>query len=58
MKVLAPGDLAVAGDISPDGREVLIKTYDTIVYWRLQPGEELAKLYRGKARSVPQHQSA
>lgn len=34
-----PFRLAVAGDIRPDGREVLIKTYDAVYFWA-RAGEE------------------
>lgn len=34
-----PFRLAVAGDVSPDGREVLIKTYDAVYLWE-RTGEE------------------
>ena len=34
--------MAVGGDVSPDGREVLVKTYDAIYLWQRRAGESLA----------------
>jgi hypothetical protein len=39
---LAGSALATAGDISPDGREVVIRTYDAAFLWRRAPGETIA----------------
>jgi len=36
-----PIDLATAGDVSPDGSEVLIKTKKKIYYWKVPTGENL-----------------
>lgn len=33
--------LIVAGDVSPDGNEVLLKAYNAIYYWKRKPGENL-----------------
>lgn len=42
LVALLPFTMAVAGDISPDGREILIKTYDAIYYWTRRPGQSIA----------------
>lgn len=36
-----PFRLAVGGDVSPDGREILIKTYDAVYLWERLPREPL-----------------
>ena len=38
-----PFRLAVGGDVSTDGREVLIKTYDAVYYWERRDGEPLSQ---------------
>ncbi|WKW12227.1 hypothetical protein Strain138_001509 [Pseudogemmatithrix spongiicola] len=38
-----PFRLAVGGDVSADGREVLVKTYDAVYYWERRAGESLAE---------------
>lgn len=35
--------LAVGGDVSADGRSVLVKTYDAVYYWERREGETLAE---------------
>lgn len=37
-----PFRMIVAGDISADGMEVLLKTYNEVLYWKRQPNEPLA----------------
>ncbi len=37
-----PIDLATAGNVSPDGSEVLIKTKSKIYYWKVPEGQSLA----------------
>lgn len=39
----------VAGDISPDGREILLKTYDNIYYWRRLAGQSVADALQAPA---------
>ena len=42
-----PMTSVVAGDVSPDGTEILAKTYDVVYYWRRQGDEPLsATLFR------------
>jgi len=38
-----PFRLAVGGDVSTDGREVLLKTYDAVYYWERRDGEPLSE---------------
>lgn len=33
--------LVVSGDISPDGNEILLKSYNAVYYWKRKPGETL-----------------
>lgn len=42
-----------AGDISADGREILIKTYNTVHLWTRAPGEALAAVFARKSRQLP-----
>jgi hypothetical protein len=37
-----PLTMITAADISPDNKEILIKNYDYIYYWKKQPGETVA----------------
>jgi hypothetical protein len=43
----------VAGDISADGMEILIKTYTRIYYWRRLAGESLEQTLKRRPRTVP-----
>jgi hypothetical protein len=43
----------VAGDISPDGREVLIKNYDHIFYWENTEGKTIPSLLQESPSEVP-----
>ncbi|MEM0912691.1 MAG: hypothetical protein AAGJ37_17080 [Pseudomonadota bacterium] len=43
----------VAGDISPDGQKVLVKTYDEVFFWRRQNGESIAELLTKASVRVP-----
>ena len=42
-----------AADISADGREVLIKNYNSIYYWKREGDESLAKLFERKPNVLP-----
>ncbi len=42
-----------AGDISPSGNGVLIKTYNTIYYWSRRPGQQLWKVFEKQPRRLP-----
>lgn len=48
-----PFRLAVGGDVSPDGREVLIKTYDAVYLWERQSGETLDAALARRALQQP-----
>ena len=46
--------LMVSGDISPDGNEILLKTYNAIYYWKRRSGETLYQaLSRNHDLSAP-----
>ena len=42
--VTLPLTLIVAGDISDDGQEVIMKSYDWVYYWKRKEKEDLATL--------------
>lgn len=44
---------AVAGDVAPDGGEILVKTYDAIYYWKRQPEQNLAQALSQAPARVP-----
>ena len=44
---------AVAGDISADGSEILIKNYANIYYWKRKEGESIVKTLRKKPVRLP-----
>lgn len=44
---------ATAGDISDDGREILIKNYDNIYYWERSEGETIAQALAKKPKIIP-----
>lgn len=46
------GMLATAADISPDGREILIKTYASTFLWRRAPGTSVASALGGTPCAV------
>ncbi|KPA10023.1 conserved hypothetical protein, secreted [Candidatus Magnetomorum sp. HK-1] len=49
-----PFSWAVGGDISPDGNEMLIKTDDTVFYWKKADNESINKFFSTpNLRSVP-----
>ena len=43
----------VAADISPDGTEVLVKSYSTVYYWQRQPAEAIGDLLKRPALVLP-----
>lgn len=43
----------VAGDISPSGLEVVLKTYDTIYYWRRRQEQTLAEILQTEPMVLP-----
>lgn len=45
--------LAVAGDVSRDGREVLVKTYDAVYYWEREAGESLDRALSRPPKQQP-----
>ena len=44
---------AIAGDISPDGSEILIKNYANIYYWKRNPGESVADALKREPVRLP-----
>jgi len=42
-----------AADISPDGNEVLVKSYSTVYYWRRQKNESIASLLQRPPMQLP-----
>lgn len=48
-----PFRLAVAGDVSADGTEVLVKTYNEVFYWKRGAGEGLASTLMRPPRRLP-----
>lgn len=48
-----PFTMAVAGDISVRGDEILIKTYDSIYYWKRGGGETIAQALARMPQRVP-----
>lgn len=45
--------MAVGGDVSIDGREVLVKTYDAVYHWQRNGGESLAATLLRPPRAQP-----
>ncbi|MBA3854393.1 MAG: hypothetical protein C0503_08260 [Gemmatimonas sp.] len=45
--------LAVGGDVSPDGSEVLVKTYDAVYYWEREAGESLDRALSRPPKQQP-----
>ncbi len=43
----------VAGDISPEGKEILIKTYDKVYYWKRSPGESIHEALKRPGLALP-----
>lgn len=43
----------VSGDVSPDGKEVLIKSYEHIYYWKKTADESLVELLKTPATKLP-----
>lgn len=48
-----PFAMAVAGDISARGDEILIKTYDSIYYWKRGEGQSIAQALAQTPQRVP-----
>jgi hypothetical protein len=43
-----PFTMAVGGDISMDGREIIIKSYDQVFLWKRNPGETMKQAFMNK----------
>ena len=48
-----PFTMAVGGDISYNGKEILIKTYDTVYYWKRNTGQSVADALKDKYYTLP-----
>ena len=48
-----PFTLVTAADISPDGKEILIKTYTQVFYWKKSGNESIAELLKKTPVSIP-----
>jgi hypothetical protein len=48
-----PFTFATAGDISSDGKEILIKTYDKVFLWTREDGESMADAFMRQPFRVP-----
>jgi hypothetical protein len=48
-----PYSLIVGGDISPDGKEVLLKTYDKVLYWQREISTSLSQLWQQPPLELP-----
>lgn len=46
-------DTAVAGDISPDGKEILIKRYHVMYYWERDYGQTIEEAFETDIETVP-----
>ena len=46
-------DTAVGGDISSDGKEILIKRYHVIYYWSRDEGQTIEEAFEADIRTVP-----
>ncbi|SHN22295.1 hypothetical protein SAMN04488057_111128 [Cyclobacterium lianum] len=48
-----PITLSVGGDISADGRQILIKNYWVVYYWNREPGESLEETLKQQPKLLP-----
>jgi hypothetical protein len=51
-----PFTLIVAADWSPDGKEILIKNYEQVYYWRRENNESITELLKTPPVLLPYHQ--
>jgi hypothetical protein len=45
--------MIVGGDISENGTELLLKTYDNVYYWRIQSSQKLAQILEEQPVILP-----
>ncbi len=45
--------LAVGGDISPDGKHIIIKTYTNVFYWQRIPGQNVNTALKKQPQKLP-----
>lgn len=48
-----PVTLAVGGDISADGKQILIKNYWAVYYWQRKEGESMVEVLKGNPVQLP-----
>ncbi|HET9055134.1 MAG TPA: hypothetical protein VFM90_13230 [Cyclobacteriaceae bacterium] len=48
-----PFTLIVAADVSEDGSEILVKSYDNIFYWKRMPGESIEDAIKRTPETLP-----
>ncbi len=48
-----PFTMIVAGDISYNGEEILLKTYDSVYYWKRNAGQSVAEAFTNKYYTMP-----
>ncbi len=48
-----PYSLIVGGDISANGKEVLLKTYDKVLYWQRETSTSLSQLWQQSPMELP-----
>lgn len=48
-----PFTMIVGGDISYNGEEILLKTYDKVYYWKRKPEESVAQTLKDKYYNLP-----
>lgn len=48
-----PLTMIVSGDISPDGREILLKSYNEAYYWKLSEGESVKDILNREPKLLP-----
>lgn len=48
-----PFGLVVAGNISPDGKEILLKNYQKVFYWKKEGNESIVELLQNNFQNLP-----
>jgi hypothetical protein len=52
-KLTLPFTMIVGGDISYNGEEILLKTYDSVYYWKRKTGQSVAQALKDKYYKLP-----
>jgi hypothetical protein len=53
LRAVLPHTYITAGDISASGREILLKNYDSVFYWKRTPGEPVFRAMEKNAVLLP-----